>query len=158
MHEFKHGELHSGRSDGKKGPLVHDRRQALAIALSRSRTHGSKREYCPHCARRVEVKAEGGDFICIPCGKSIGAVTPDQGEMYDSQWDYPAAKHALFGKAEPPEAKLRQSATGTKQPSLAPPKALFREGSPIEEASEGPGYEEAEQAAGREGNEESSVS
>lgn len=31
MHEFKHGELHSG---SKKGPLVKKRRQALAIALS----------------------------------------------------------------------------------------------------------------------------
>lgn len=31
MHEFKHGELHSG---SKKGPLVEDRSQAQAIAMS----------------------------------------------------------------------------------------------------------------------------
>lgn len=31
MHEFKHGELHSG---SKKGPVVKDHAQALAIALS----------------------------------------------------------------------------------------------------------------------------
>lgn len=34
MHEFKHGELHSG-SD--KGPLVKGRKQAIAIALSEQR-------------------------------------------------------------------------------------------------------------------------
>ena len=31
MHEFKHGQLHSG---SKKGPKVTDRKQAVAIALS----------------------------------------------------------------------------------------------------------------------------
>jgi len=31
MHEFKHGELHSG---SKKGPTVHSRKQAIAIAMS----------------------------------------------------------------------------------------------------------------------------
>lgn len=31
MHEFKHGELHSG---SKKGPKVTNRKQAVAIALS----------------------------------------------------------------------------------------------------------------------------
>ena len=31
MHEFKHGELHSG---SKKGPVVKSRKQAIAIALS----------------------------------------------------------------------------------------------------------------------------
>ena len=34
MHEFKEGELHSG---SKRGPLVTDRKQAIAIALSESR-------------------------------------------------------------------------------------------------------------------------
>jgi len=31
MHEFKHGELHSG---SKKGPRVKSRQQAVAIAMS----------------------------------------------------------------------------------------------------------------------------
>jgi hypothetical protein len=31
MHKFKHGQLHSG---SKTGPLVKDRQQAIAIALS----------------------------------------------------------------------------------------------------------------------------
>ena len=31
MHKYKHGELHSGT---KKGPIVDDRQQAIAIALS----------------------------------------------------------------------------------------------------------------------------
>jgi Family of unknown function (DUF6496) len=31
MHKFKHGQLHSG---SKTGPLVTDRQQAIAIALS----------------------------------------------------------------------------------------------------------------------------
>lgn len=34
MHEFKHGELHSG---SKKGPKVKSRKQAVAIALSEQR-------------------------------------------------------------------------------------------------------------------------
>ena len=34
MHEFKEGELHSG---SKKGPEVHSRKQAIAIALSEAR-------------------------------------------------------------------------------------------------------------------------
>ena len=34
MHRFKTGELHSGQgSKGKKGPVVTDKKQALAIAL-----------------------------------------------------------------------------------------------------------------------------
>ncbi len=34
MHEFKHHELHSG---SKHGPKVHNRKQAVAIALSEAR-------------------------------------------------------------------------------------------------------------------------
>lgn len=34
MHEFKHGELHSG---SKRGPRVKNRKQAIAIALSEQR-------------------------------------------------------------------------------------------------------------------------
>lgn len=34
MHEFKHGQLHSGSSTGKK---VTNRKQAIAIALSEQR-------------------------------------------------------------------------------------------------------------------------
>lgn len=39
MHEFKHGELHSG---SKKGPKVKSRKQAVAIALSEARKAGAK--------------------------------------------------------------------------------------------------------------------
>ncbi len=34
MREFKHGELHSG---SKKGPVVHSRKQAIAIGMSEAR-------------------------------------------------------------------------------------------------------------------------
>lgn len=34
MHELKHGQLHSG---SKKGPLVKNRKQAIAIGLSEQR-------------------------------------------------------------------------------------------------------------------------
>ena len=40
MHEFKHGELHSG---SKSGPKVKSRKQAIAIALSQQRKAGKKR-------------------------------------------------------------------------------------------------------------------
>jgi len=33
MHEFKHGQLHSG---SKKGPIVRSRDQAIAIAMNQS--------------------------------------------------------------------------------------------------------------------------
>jgi ribosomal protein L21E len=36
MHEYKHGSLHSG---SKTGPIVKDRKQAIAIALSEARRH-----------------------------------------------------------------------------------------------------------------------
>ena len=39
MHEFKHGELHSG----KGGPLVKNRKQAIAIALSEQRQLDKKK-------------------------------------------------------------------------------------------------------------------
>lgn len=39
MHEFKHEELHSG---SKKGPVVKDPKQAIAISLAESRKKGYK--------------------------------------------------------------------------------------------------------------------
>ena len=39
MHEYKHGELHTG---SKKGPKVKNRKQAIAIALSEARKSGAK--------------------------------------------------------------------------------------------------------------------
>lgn len=39
MHEYKEGALHSG---SKKGPLVKNPKQAIAIALSESRKAGAK--------------------------------------------------------------------------------------------------------------------
>jgi hypothetical protein len=40
FHEFAHGRLHSG----KGGPIVKDKKQAIAIALSAARRGGSKRK------------------------------------------------------------------------------------------------------------------
>lgn len=39
MREFKHGELHSG---SKKGPVVENPKQAIAIALSEARKKKAK--------------------------------------------------------------------------------------------------------------------
>ena len=39
MKEYSKGELHSG---SKKGPVVKDRKQAVAIALSEARKSGAK--------------------------------------------------------------------------------------------------------------------
>ncbi len=39
MHEFKEGVLHSG---SKKGPVVHNEKQAIAIGLSEARKAGAK--------------------------------------------------------------------------------------------------------------------
>jgi len=49
MREYKEGKLHSG---SKKGPVVKDRKQAVAIALSEARKAGAK----------IPKKAEGGIF------------------------------------------------------------------------------------------------
>lgn len=38
MHEYKHGELHSG---SKKGPKVTKRKQAVAIAINQAKRKGS---------------------------------------------------------------------------------------------------------------------
>ena len=40
MHEYKHGELHSG---SKHGPLVTDRKQAIAISMSEAGMSRKKR-------------------------------------------------------------------------------------------------------------------
>ncbi len=40
MHEFKHGELHSG---SKSGPLVKSRKQAIAIGMSEQRQMKGKK-------------------------------------------------------------------------------------------------------------------
>lgn len=40
MHEFKHGTLHSGST---KGPIVKNRKQAIAIALSQSKQAKKKK-------------------------------------------------------------------------------------------------------------------
>jgi len=39
MHEWKHGSLHSG---SKKGPLVRNRKQAIAIAISQAKKAGQR--------------------------------------------------------------------------------------------------------------------
>ena len=39
MDEWKEGKLHSG---SKKGPIVKNQKQAVAIALSEARKHGEK--------------------------------------------------------------------------------------------------------------------
>lgn len=40
MHEFKHGTLHSGST---KGPVVKNRKQAIAIAMSQSKQAKKKK-------------------------------------------------------------------------------------------------------------------
>jgi hypothetical protein len=59
MHEFKHGELKSGR--GGKGGKVKSRRQAIAIALSESGAskYESKRENRHNLARSTRKEASG---------------------------------------------------------------------------------------------------
>lgn len=44
MHEYKVGSLHTG---SKKGPLVKNRKQAIAIALSEARNAGQLSGYMP---------------------------------------------------------------------------------------------------------------
>lgn len=45
MHEFKHGQLHSGSKTGKK---VTSRKQAIAIAMSEQRQQGKGRSMSKH--------------------------------------------------------------------------------------------------------------
>lgn len=53
MHEFKHGELHSG---SKKGPLVKDRKQAIAIAMSEAKHAKTKALYKSKKATKLDRK------------------------------------------------------------------------------------------------------
>ena len=41
MHEFKHGSLHSG---SKNGPVIKNKKQAIAIALSENKKEDTKSE------------------------------------------------------------------------------------------------------------------
>jgi len=45
MHEYKHGELHSG---SKTGPMVHNRKQAIAIAMSEARSRAKAARHHKH--------------------------------------------------------------------------------------------------------------
>lgn len=45
MHEFKSGELHSG---SKHGPVVKERKQAIAIGLSEGRRTAKKQALAKH--------------------------------------------------------------------------------------------------------------
>ena len=59
MHEFKHGELHSG---SKHGPKVTNRKQAIAIALSEQRQQGKstpRRGKSTRAARTDDGKYDG---------------------------------------------------------------------------------------------------
>ena len=59
MHEFKHGELRSGR--GGKGGKVKNRRQAIAIALSEAGAskYDSERENRKHLRKTERKEARG---------------------------------------------------------------------------------------------------
>ena len=57
MHEWKHGQLHSGSS---RGPIVHNPKQAIAIALSEQREqektkkqHNPREEHAEHGKKRA---------------------------------------------------------------------------------------------------------
>jgi hypothetical protein len=77
MHEFKHGELKSGR--GGKGGKVKSRRQAIAIALKEAGAskYESKRENKRNLAKSERKEARGQTYQQEREGKShIGARTP----------------------------------------------------------------------------------
>ena len=74
MHEFKHGELRSGR--GGKGGRVKNRRQAIAIALKESGASKfeSKRENARNLARSERKEAHGQTYQQEREGRShVGA-------------------------------------------------------------------------------------
>lgn len=71
MHEFKHGELHSG---SKSGPMVKSRKQAIAIALSEARKAGEK----------VKKKALGGINLKMPAVQSPSYNLRHQGLLNSS--------------------------------------------------------------------------
>lgn len=53
MHEFKHGELHSGSA---RGPVVTNRKQAVAIALSEQRAAGNHESHRYNWRSRKNLK------------------------------------------------------------------------------------------------------
>ncbi len=56
MHEYKEGALHSGSS---KGPVVKNRKQAIAIALSEQRHKKAKGLSEPSAALRIRARMRG---------------------------------------------------------------------------------------------------
>jgi len=93
MSEFKHGKLRGGVG---KHPLVKDRKQAVAIAMSQSgqtKTKHCKREYCEHCGKREKVTIGPEKTTCDNCGHSV--ISPsihEKGDMYDSPFEAPHTK------------------------------------------------------------------
>lgn len=66
MHEFKHGELHSG---SKKGPVVKSRKQAIAIGLSEERKAMGHKE---HAASGRDGKHHDGHYNPVEHGYGFG--------------------------------------------------------------------------------------
>jgi transcription elongation factor Elf1 len=94
MHEFKHGELHSG---SKRGPKVTSRKQAIAIALNQARKVGKslakgKDTYqCRSCgygfpsaeklANHMRQEHPRDAYKCRSCGKGFPLVSMLEGHM-----------------------------------------------------------------------------
>lgn len=76
MSEYKHGELHSG---SKKGPVVHSRKQAIAIGLSEARKAGQSVSKKKHkVASHMSAYSSGHDYF----PKGMGG-RPPSGEYYE---------------------------------------------------------------------------
>jgi hypothetical protein len=94
MHKFKHGDLHSGSSSGKK---VQSRNQAIAIMMSEKRkAAGGKKEY--------QAKKKGG--LVEKPGKIL--VSPYEGSPEEERSESPAKERTEKKKKVSPFKKQAQ--------------------------------------------------
>ena len=98
LHEYKHGKLHSG---SKHGPVVHSRKQAIAIALSQERKEHKKHNQDRHArlhedgSVRVSHNMVNGceGHLCVPVAKRDATATaskrapdyPEKAAAYDTK-------------------------------------------------------------------------
>jgi hypothetical protein len=86
MHEFKRGQLHSG---SKKGPVVRNRKQAIAIALSQQRRGDAALGGAAKVAGGVNSAVGGAGKIARRIGAGIRNATARVYSSHDAatQWD-----------------------------------------------------------------------
>lgn len=125
MHEYKEGKLHSG---SKKGPMVTNPKQAVAIAYSEAKKSKKKDPKPKHHHMKTSIKKDGYE---IHHGKEVRDMMEDhmhkaagikrRGEKYSDDLDYakdkPSTEH--FDECQEKDSKMAYRKAGLNKKSGA---------------------------------------